>query len=193
MSALNSIRKYVLTGALALATVAMAVVGLMMLTITYDVILRFTLAAPTDWAYPLNAAGVLVATSLAIPYFYAKGQHISMDLVHRALPAGLRRIADLVSAAATAFLGVVLAVTAYRSMTVAIDGGLTGSGTFSIPLWIPDAVLFLSGVLLAVVAVLFPPGAAHAAGVAEGEPATDDAPAHSGGAAPKAAEGETDS
>jgi hypothetical protein len=49
-------------------------------------------------------------------------------------------------------------VTAYRSMTVALAGGLTGSGTFSIPLWIPDAVLFLSGVLLTVVAVLFPPG-----------------------------------
>jgi TRAP-type C4-dicarboxylate transport system permease small subunit len=158
MSALNSIRKHVLACAMALAVVAMAVVGLMMLTITYDVVVRFTFSAPTDWAYPLNAAGVLVATSLAIPYFYAKGQHISMDLVHRALPAGARRAADVVTAAATAFLGLVLAVTAYRSMTVALAGGLTGSGTFSIPLWIPDAVLFLSGVLLTVVAVLFPPG-----------------------------------
>jgi TRAP-type C4-dicarboxylate transport system permease small subunit len=158
MSALNSIRKYVLACAMALAVVAMAVVGLMMLTIAYDVVVRFTFSAPTDWAYPLNAAGVLIATSLAIPYFYAKGQHISMDLVHRALPAGARRAADVVTAAATAFLGLVLAVTAYRSMTVALAGGLTGSGTFSIPLWIPDAVLFLSGVLLAVVAVLFPPG-----------------------------------
>lgn len=193
MTALNSIRTHVLSAALALAVVAMAVIALMMLTITYDVIVRFTLAAPTDWAYPLNAAGVLVATSMAIPYFYAKGQHISMDLVHRALPASLRGTADLVSAAATAFLGVVLAVTAYRAMTVAIDGGLTGSGTFSIPLWIPDAVLVLSGVLLAVVAVLFPPGSAHAAGGTEGEPATHDAPARRGAAASKAGQGETDS
>ncbi|MCH6159112.1 TRAP transporter small permease [Streptomyces marispadix] len=174
MSTLNSIRKYVLACAMALAVVAMAVVGLMMLTITYDVVVRFTFSAPTDWAYPLNAAGVLVATSLAIPYFYAKGQHISMDLVHRALPAGARRAADVVTAAATAFLGLVLAVTAYRSMTVALAGGLTGSGTFSIPLWVPDAVLFLSGVLLAVVAVLFPPGGWDdgAAAVVEGGAAT---------------------
>ncbi|OEV04835.1 TRAP transporter small permease [Streptomyces nanshensis] len=157
MTALNSLRSYVLACALALAVVAMAVVGLMMLTIAYDVVVRFVFAAPTDWAYPLNSAGVLASTALALPYFYAKGQHISMDLIHRGLPPGARRVADVVTAAATAFLGVVLAVTAYRSMTVAIAGGLTGSGTFSIPLWIPDAVLFLSGVLLAVVAVLFPP------------------------------------
>lgn len=196
MSALNSIRKVVLACALALAVVAMAVVGLMMLTITYDVIVRFVLSAPTDWAYPLNAAGVLVATSLAIPYFYAQGQHISMDLVHRALPAGLRRAADLVTAGATAFLGVVLAVTAFRSMTVAVEGGLTGSGTFSIPLWVPDAVLFLSGVLLAVVAVLFPPGAAQGGAEdppppAEDAPSTEAAPRSSGsGGVSGIAEGE---
>lgn len=203
MNALDSIRKYVLACAFALALAAMTVVGLMMLTITYDVIVRFALAAPTDWAYPLNAAGVLAATSLAVPYFYAKGQHISMDLVHRALPPALRRAADLVTAAATLFLGVVLAVTAYRSMTVAIDGGLTGAGTFSIPLWIPDAVLLISGVLLAVVAALFPPGgpdggADAVAGSPPGEaastaaPSKDGDPARSDGhPAPGTGEGET--
>ncbi|OEU92091.1 hypothetical protein DB35_06135 [Streptomyces abyssalis] len=210
MSALNSLRKYVLACALALAVVAMAVVGLMMLTITYDVIVRYALAAPTDWAYPLNAAGLLAATSLAVPYFYAKGQHISMDLVHRALPSGLRRAADLVTAAATLFLGLVLAVTAFRSMAVAIKGGLTGAGTFSIPLWVPDAVLFTSGVLLAVVAVLFPPGTAEDVAEAEHPPgeapstgeAPGDAPATAapsegapargeGRAAPGTGEGET--
>lgn len=175
MSALNSIRKHVLACALALAVVAMAVVALMMLTITYDVVVRFVFARPTDWAYPLNAAGVLAATSLAVPYFYAKGRHISMDLVHRRMPPGLRRAADLTAAAAAVFLGVVLAVTAFRSMTVAIEGGLTGAGTFSIPLWIPDAVLCVSGVLLVVVAAVFPPGTAG--GGAEAVPAAGVDPA----------------
>lgn len=196
MTALNSIRKSVLACALALAVVAMAVVGLMMLTITYDVIVRFAFSAPTDWAYPLNSAGVLAATSLAVPYFYARGQHISMDLVHRSLPPGLRRTADLVTAGAAAFLGVVLAVTAFRSMAVAVEGGLTGSGTFSIPLWVPDAVLFVSGVLLAVVAVLFPPEAAAAAAEGEAHPPSTEAPstkappAEGRGAASGTAEGE---
>ena len=146
---LRTLRRAALAAALALAVAAMAFIALMMLTITYDVLVRNLLSQPTDWAYPLNAAAVLAATSLAVPYFYAKGQHISMDLLHRA---------DLVTAAATAFLGVVLAVTAFRSMRTAIEGGLTGSGTFSIPLWMPDAALCVSGAMLALVAVLFPPG-----------------------------------
>lgn len=174
MNALNRIRTYVLTAALWLAYVAMAVVGLMMLTITYDVAVRFLLSAPTDWAFPLNAAGVLTTTSLTVPHLYARGRHISMDLLHRAMPAGGRRVADLVTAAATAFLGLVLAVTAFRSTVVALEAGLTGSGTFSIPLWVPDAVLCLTGVLLALVAVLFPPGGTgeESAGT---EPSTEDA------------------
>ncbi len=135
----------------------MVVIGLMMLTISYDVVARFVFAAPTDWAYPLNSAGVLVVTMLAAPHLYATGHHISMDLLYRALPAGMRRFADVVTAVATCFLGVVLAATAFRSMTVAFAGGLTGAGTFNIPLWVPDAVLFVTGVFLVLVALLFPP------------------------------------
>jgi len=41
-------------------------------------------------------------------------------------------------------------------MTVAYAGGLTGAGTFNIPLWVPDFVLFVSGLFLVLVALLFP-------------------------------------
>lgn len=142
----------------AMAVVAMAVIAVMMLTITFDVVMRFALNAPTDWAYPLNSAGVLVSTALAVPHLYATGQHIAMDLLHRALPGPLRRAADLVTSLATAFLGLVLAVTAFRSMSTALQAGLTGAGTFNIPLWVPDAVLCVTGVLLVLVALLFPAG-----------------------------------
>jgi C4-dicarboxylate transporter, DctQ subunit len=149
-------RRAVLACTRARAVVAMVVVGVMMLTITYDVAARYLFAAPTDWAYPLNSTGVLVATVLAVPHLYATGGHISMDLLHRALPERARRAADAVTTVATAFLGLVLAITAFGSMTVAYDGGLTGAGTFNIPLWVPDFVLFVSGVFLVLVAALFP-------------------------------------
>jgi TRAP-type C4-dicarboxylate transport system permease small subunit len=152
----SGVRRAVLACTRAMAVVAMAVIGLMMLTITYDVFMRFAFAAPTDWAYPLNSTGVLVATVLTIPHLYATGHHISMDLLHRALPARVRRAADVVTTVATVFLGVVLAATAFHSMTVAYAGGLTGAGTFNIPLWVPDAILTLSGVFLVLVALLFP-------------------------------------
>jgi TRAP-type C4-dicarboxylate transport system permease small subunit len=152
----SAVRRAVLACTRAMAVVAMVVVAVMMLTISYDVAARYLFAAPTDWAYPLNSTGVLVATVLVVPHLYATGGHISMDLVHRALPERARRAADVVTSAATAFLGLVLAITAFRSVTVAYAGGLTGAGTFNIPLWMPDFVLFVAGVFLVLVALLFP-------------------------------------
>lgn len=170
-----ALRRAVLACTRAMAVVAMVVIGLMMLTITYDVAARYLFAAPTDWAYPLNSTGVLVATMLAVPHLYATGHHISMDLLYRALPARTRRAADVVTTVATAFLGLVVAATSFHSMTVSFAGGLTGAGTFNIPLWVPDAVLTVSGVFLVLVALLFPasppepePGAAQAPTEAQG-------------------------
>ncbi len=153
---LSAARRAVLACTRAMVVVAIVAVAVMMLTITYDVVMRYVFLAPTDWAYPLNSAGVLVATMLAVPHLYATGHHISMDLLHRALPPGARKAADVVTTVATAFLGVVLAITAFRSVTVAWSGGLIGAGTFNIPLWVLDAVLLVSGVFLVLVALLFP-------------------------------------
>ncbi|MCI2416844.1 TRAP transporter small permease [Saccharopolyspora sp. K220] len=155
---LSTARRMVLAGSLAMAVVAMALAGLMMLTISYDVLVRYAFAAPTDWAYPLNSGAVLGLTVLAMPYLYATGHHISMDLVHRALSPRWQRVAGVVTAVATALFGLVLAVTGFQSVALSYSHGLTGAGTFSVPLWIPDAVLAVSGTFLVLVALLFPPG-----------------------------------
>jgi TRAP-type C4-dicarboxylate transport system permease small subunit len=173
----SALRRAVLACTWAMAVVAMVVIALMMLTITYDVAARYLFAAPTDWAYPLNSTGVLVATMLAVPHLYATGHHISMDLLYRALPVRARRAADVVTTAATAFLGLVVAVTSFHSMTVSFAGGLTGAGTFNIPLWVPDAVLTVSGVFLVLVALLFP------ASPPEPEPGEAEAPTEAQGVA----------
>jgi TRAP-type C4-dicarboxylate transport system permease small subunit len=177
---LRTARRIVGACSLALAVVAMAVIGGMMVTITYDVVMRFAFAAPTDWAYPLNAFGVLSSTMLAAPYLYVRRQHIAMDLAHRAMPRWARRVADAVTAVATGLLGVVLAATAFRSLGVSAERGLTGSGTFNIPNWVPDTALLVTGVLIVLVAILFPPTAPDAedgeqpAAAVPGGVATDD-------------------
>lgn len=157
MRVLDAARRVVLGCTRALAALSALVIGLMMLTITYDVVARFLFVAPTDWAYPLNAVGVLAVTALAAPHLYARGSHIGMDLIHRGLGPRARRACDAATAVGTLLFGIVLAVTSARSAHLGFTGGLVGSGTFGVPLWIPDALLFAAGVLLAVVAVLFPP------------------------------------
>ncbi|MFC5060658.1 TRAP transporter small permease [Actinomycetospora atypica] len=153
---LAAARRAVLATTRAAAALAALVVAAMVLTITYDALARYLFAAPTDWAYPLNTAAVLGATVLAVPHLYATGGHIALDLIHRGMSPRARRVADLVTGAATALLGLAIAVTAARSAVLGITLGLTGAGTFSIPLWIPDLVLAVSGALLVAAALLFP-------------------------------------
>lgn len=156
---LRAARTIVHRCAVVMAVIGMIVIAGMMLTITYDAVARYVAAAPTDWAYPLNSAGVLLATVLTMPYLYVRAEHIAMDLFHRRLSDRRRRVVDAISSLAAFLLGAVVAVTSFRSMIVAFDGGLTGSGTFNIPLWVPDLVLFVTGLFLALAALLFPPGA----------------------------------
>lgn len=162
----------------ALAVVAMVAVAGMMLTITYDVVARSLFRAPTDWAYPLNALGVLCVTALPVPYLYLHHGHIAMDLIHRTLPMRWQTAANAVTTLAVVAFGVVVALTAALSLPVAVDAGLTGSGTFNIPFWIHDLVLIVSGSFLAVVAMLFPvvrSGSAPAAAPTKNDtPTTED-------------------
>lgn len=153
---LDALRRGVLSCTAILATVAMAVLAVMMLAIGYDVFARSVLKEPTDWAYPLNALGVLSTTTLAMPYLYARKQHIAMDLLYSHFSRRGRLTSQICTAVVTALFGLLLTFAGFRSMTVAVTGGLTGSGTFSIPLWIADAMLTVSGAFLVVVAVLFP-------------------------------------
>jgi TRAP-type C4-dicarboxylate transport system permease small subunit len=180
VSVVQTTRRVVRACALALAVVAMVVIGGMMATITYDVFMRFAFAAPTDWAYPLNALGVLSSTMLAVPYLYVRRQHIAMDLVHGVMPRWARRVANAVTTITTGLLGIVLAVTAFRSLVVSAERGLTGSGTFNIPNGVPDTALLVTGVLIVLVAVLFPPVAPEEEGA---KPAAVPDDVASGGAA----------
>ncbi|WP_139320600.1 TRAP transporter small permease [Saccharomonospora sp. CUA-673] len=159
MAVLDSLRLALRRFSLALASVSVVAIAGMMLTITYDVLMRFAFAAPTDWAYPLNAMGVLGSTMLALPYLYVRRQHIAMDLLHRSMRPGMRRASDLVTAAATVVFGVVLAVMALRGLIVSVEGGMTGAGTFNIPNWVAHAALLVTGATLAIAAVVFPPTA----------------------------------
>lgn len=153
---LHAARRIVRTCARILAVIAMISVAGMMLTISYDVFARFAFRAPTDWAYPLNALGVLCVTALPVPYLYLERGHIAMDLIHRTLPRQLQTAANIVTAVAVGAFGAIVAVTAASSLPIAVDAGLTGTGTFNIPFWIHDAVLIVSGGFLLLVAALFP-------------------------------------
>lgn len=73
-----------------------------------NVVGRYLLSAPISWAEEITLYLMIGAVFLASPAVTWDGAHIRMDILARALPAGIRRlleaVADLVSFAVAALL-----------------------------------------------------------------------------------------
>jgi TRAP-type C4-dicarboxylate transport system permease small subunit len=134
--------------------VAAMIVMAMMLSIAYDVLARYALARPTDWALPLNALAVLAVTFLAVPDLFARDEHITVDIAVRAMPPAGRRAAEVVVRTVTLLFGVALAWLGFDYAWVTYTSGLTTSGLFTMPQWVVVTPIALAGVLLTVTAVL---------------------------------------
>ena len=93
---------------------------------------------------------LLGATFTGLAYTFSVGGHIRVDLVHRALPDGVRRGLDLgVTAVALAITGYALwycGRLAYDSY----DFGDVSIGMVPVPLWIPQTVMVVGLAWLAV-------------------------------------------
>lgn len=132
------------------------VIVLMMATTVYDVVMRYFFASPTDWAFTLNAAGILVATFFAVPHLAAVHGHIEMDLLHRRLRTRTRAVADVVSNLVTLIFGVLLAWLGYRATYGAYLDGLYTSGNFALPMWVLYVMVYVGGLGLGLVIVFSP-------------------------------------
>src|SRR5688572_17601352 len=125
----------------ALAIVAAVLIGVMALTITYDVVMRYALNAPTSWSNDLSEYTLVWATFLAGPWLARTSGHVRIDLFTSVLTgaaqARLLGIAALASAA-------VCAVGAWQSAAETWDvfqRGLSVAKAWSVPQWLPYAAM----------------------------------------------------
>lgn len=63
-----------------LAEVAGWVVVLMMLTISYDVIMRYLFGAPTTWSFEINRYMLIMVVFIGGSYTLPSGGHVSVDI-----------------------------------------------------------------------------------------------------------------
>jgi TRAP-type C4-dicarboxylate transport system permease small subunit len=123
--------------------------GLMGMT-TADVAGRYLFNAPLSGAYELTQYGLALVVFTALPQVTAAGQHVSVDLIEKALPAWMRRALAWLWAVAIA---ATLLFLAWRLTFLAERLGRYGDSTptLKIPLaplaWIMAGSSALSAVL----------------------------------------------
>lgn len=145
-----------------------AAVGIVltMVIICYDVLARYVLSEPSEWVFQSASSGLLAIAFLALPYLYARDDHIAVDLVYDHLPRVVRVVSGWVVRVLAVVFGLVLFWYGLDLVRSASEAGLRTSGAFSLPVSVVSAPMAVGGLLLALVALVTPAPAVDAAGSA---------------------------
>ena len=119
------------------------------LVLTGEVLLRYCLGSPSDWALELCIYMLIASTFVAAAYTLAAKGHVNIDIVDAVLAAGFNRwrllFADLGAAGLCGFV----AANAWRLTATAWSEGWVSNSTWGPKLWIPFAFIALGMSLLA--------------------------------------------
>lgn len=77
-----------------IAHVVSYVLVLMVLTISYEVLCRYLLNSPTDWALEINEYLLCAISMLGGGYAILKDEHVRVDVLYRYFPIKARAIAE---------------------------------------------------------------------------------------------------
>ena len=72
----------------------------------FQIVTRFVLEQPAEWSEVLIRFSLIWMVFLGIPMAFRQGAMVSVDALYRAVPAGARRVLDLVVALAALAAGV---------------------------------------------------------------------------------------
>ncbi len=138
---------------MAFGYIAGAAVLAMVLLVTVDVLFRFLFGGSTRMAVEFSAYLLVVIVFFGLAYTQREKGHISIDFFVAKLPAGLRRVVNLLGLLLFLLLAVYLGYRTWGAMMTSFRFGSTSRTGIDIIIWPFQAVipagLFLLAVFLA--------------------------------------------
>lgn len=133
-----------------------AVVNVMALVITYNVIKRYVFRHQDSYAYLIACICMLVCAVFAWAYVQKQGQHIRVDLMDRYYSKKFRGILLNVISPIIGLICISIIVwESWGSAWFALQSGDTfGSGVILAPSWPPRMMVFIGAVLLCLVFIV---------------------------------------
>lgn len=129
--------------------VAGVLVALSALVLTAEVLLRYFLGSPSDWALELCIYMLIASTFVSAAYTLSAKAHVNIDIVDHLMSGTANRwrllLADLGAAGLCGFV----AANAWRLTAVAWREGWVSNSTWGPKLWIPFCFIALGMSLLA--------------------------------------------
>jgi TRAP-type C4-dicarboxylate transport system permease small subunit len=134
---------------LGLGYAAALVVASMVVTINYEIVMRYFFNRPTTWSVEINAFAVVFITFVAAAWILARNRHISVSFLQENLPPKPRAILALMTHILSLVFVIALCLLGWQYAwgTVALSQSFTGNleiPKFPLLVWVPAAAAFLA-------------------------------------------------
>lgn len=126
------------------------IVVVMMLTISFDVAMRYIFNAPTTWSFEVNRYMLIMVVFLGGPWTLTAGGHVSVDLLTEKMEGRRKYILDLVT---SVMATVYMCMFTWESVIFTWDAwenSVRSTEYLAWPLWPVRMVLVIGGGLLTI-------------------------------------------
>lgn len=131
-----------------LAEFAGWIVVVMMLTISYDVAMRYIFNAPTTWSFEVNRYMLIMVVFIGGAWTLPSGGHVSVDIAVERVSERKRMILDLVTSAMAAVYVLIFLVESVAFTWDALAHNVKSTEYLAWPLWPIRAFLVVGALLL---------------------------------------------
>lgn len=132
---------------------AAASVLLSLALVCYSVLTRYLANRPEPWVDEAVGYVLVASVMFAIAEALRRGEHIAVDFVAERLPPGGRRAVHALGMVAVAVTAAALIVEGWGMVEFSRMIGIISIGYLEIPIWIPQAMVPLGGLLLLLAAL----------------------------------------
>jgi TRAP-type C4-dicarboxylate transport system permease small subunit len=146
----NRVVRFLSRLGIALAAVALLV---SLALIAYSVVMRYFLNRPQSWIDEIAGYLLVASVMLAAADALFHGEHIAVDIVTERLPPRAKGIVHNLGLVAVAIMGALLAASGWGMIEFSWMSGLLSTGYLSVPMWIPQLLVPIGGVLLVIAAM----------------------------------------
>ncbi|MFM1652036.1 TRAP transporter small permease [Brevibacillus sp. B_LB10_24] len=116
--------------------------------IFYEVVSRFLFNAPTIWATELSIYTIIGSCFFGAAYTLRRNGHIRVDLLLHNVSAPIRKGLLMVTCVIGLIFSIVFTVYGWEHVISSKEFGFTSASLLRIPMYIPEMLLPLGGILL---------------------------------------------
>lgn len=133
-----------------LAEFAGWIVIVMMLTLSYDVIMRYAFGMPTTWAGEINRYFLVLVMFFGGPWALPAGGHVAVDIVTETLAERKRLKLEIVTSCMAVVYMIIFSMESIKYTWEAIAGKVVSTEYLALPMWPIRFFLVIGGVMLGI-------------------------------------------